>query len=78
MKKKIVQCTLAHILFWSFLVGSYNGRLAVWRNDDPEPFRVYPCPVQLLPKAERDALQRGIRINNMDDLDHFLENFLAG
>ena len=61
----------------SFLLGSYNGRLAVWKNDDPEPYRIYPCPVYLFPQKERDALQRGIRINNMDDLSEFLENFFS-
>lgn len=60
-----------------FLLGTYNGRLAVWKGDDPEPYRVYPCPVYLLPKAEQEALQRGIRIDDMDDVSDFLENFLS-
>ena len=64
-------------LLLGFLLGSYNGRLAVWKGDDPEPYRVYPCPVYLLPQKEREALQRGIRINNMDDVNNFLENFLS-
>ncbi len=64
-------------LLLGFLLGSYNGRLAVWKGDDPEPYRVYPCPVYLFPQKEREALQRGIQINNMDDLSKFLENFLS-
>ena len=60
-----------------FLLGTYNGRLAVWKGDDPEPYRVYPCPVYLLPQAEREMLQKGIRIDSMDDVSYFLENFLS-
>lgn len=76
MKKRTCTC-LARILLLGFLVGSYNGRIAVWRDDDPEPFRVFPCPVYLLPKKDREALQAGMRINNMDDVTYFLENFLS-
>ena len=76
MKKKI--CTwLARLLLLGFLVGSYNGRLAVWKDDDPEPFRVFPCPVYLLPKKDRDALSAGIRVETMEDVRYFLENFLS-
>lgn len=76
MKKKT--CTaLSFILLLGFLVGSYNGRLAVWKDDDPEPFRVFPCPVSLLPKKDRDALRAGIRIDTMEDVKIFLENFLS-
>jgi hypothetical protein len=64
-------------LLLGFLIGSYNGRLAVWKTDDPEPYRVYPCPVYLLPKRERAALMRGIRIDSMEDVADFLENFLS-
>ena len=76
MKKRTRTC-LARLLLLGFLVGSYNGRIAVWKDDDPQPCRVFPCPVYLLPKKDRDALQSGIRIDDMDDLRHFVENFLS-
>lgn len=68
---------LSAVLILGFLVGTYNGRLAVWKGNDPEPYRVYPCPVYLLPQKEQEALRKGIRINSMDDVDSFLENFLS-
>ena len=74
--KKKFRCLYPALLL-GFLIGSYNGRLAVWKDDDPEPYRVYPCPVYLLPKDERNALQKGIRIDTMEDVAHFLENFLS-
>ena len=68
---------LCSALLLGFLVGSYKGKLAVWKGDDPVPYRVYPCPVYLLPKQEREALEKGIRIDTMEDLGNFLENFLS-
>jgi hypothetical protein len=75
--KKKSCARLATVILLGFLVGSYNGRLAVWKDDDPEPFRVFPCPVYLLPKKDRDALSAGIRVETMDDVKNFLENFLS-
>ena len=65
------------IMLLGFLLGNFNGRLAVWKGDDPEPYRIYPCPVYLFPKDEREALKKGIRIDSMEDLAEFLENFLS-
>ncbi len=77
MKKNILRRFLCSSLLLGFLLGTYQGRLAVWKGDDPEPYRVYPCPVYLLPQKERQALQRGIRIDSMDDVSDFLKNFLS-
>jgi hypothetical protein len=76
MTKRPIKLLYSALLL-GFLVGSYNGKLAVWKGDDPEPYRVYPCPVYLLPKQEREALEKGIRIDTMEDLGNFLENFLT-
>ena len=65
------------LLILGFLVGTYNGRIAVWEGNDPEPIRVYPCPVYLLPAKERSMLEKGIRISDMEDVRYFLENFMA-
>ena len=77
MKKQKWMIRILPALLLGFLIGNYNGRLAVWKEDDPEPYRIYPCPVYLLPRAERQMLQKGIRIDSMEDLSNFLENFLS-
>lgn len=77
MKTKLRLRLLCAPILLGFLLGTYNGRLAVWKGNDPEPYRVYPCPVYLLPEKERGMLQRGIRIDDMDDVSDFLENFLS-
>lgn len=64
-------------MLWGFLLGVHNGRIALWKGQDPQPYRVYPCPVCVLPREEQAALRRGIRIDTMEDLDKFLENFLS-
>ena len=75
--KKIAQTLVTLTLLTGFLIGNYYGRLAVWKDDDPEPMRIFPCPVSLLPKKDRDLLNNGIRIEDMEDVRYFLENFLS-
>ena len=76
MRKRVHSCVATMLLF-GFLVGCYRGRIAVWKDDDPEPCRVFPCLVSILPKKDREALYKGIRIEDMDDVNQFLINFLS-
>lgn len=77
MKRKTTTQLLTPLLLFGFLLGIHRGRLALWKDQDPQPYRIYPCPVCVLPREEQAALRQGIRIDSMEDLEHFLENFLS-
>lgn len=76
MKKKLISRLLCPILMAGFLLGIHNGRIAIWKGEDPEPFRTIPFLVSLLPDDFRAALQQGIPIDSMEDLDRFLTEYL--
>lgn len=72
--------TLHRILipvFLSFLLGIHQGNIALWKDDDPEPIRVFPFSASLLPQADRNALAQGIRVENEDALLRLLQDFLS-
>lgn len=77
MKKKYLAHWLSCTLLLGFLLGVHDGRVALWKGEDPEPFRVYPCPICVLPPADQEALRQGIHLDDMDDINRFLENFLS-
>lgn len=58
-----------------FLIGIHNGRIGIWKDQDPTPFRVIPCPVFLLTPSQQSALADGIRIDTMEDVEDLIENF---
>ena len=60
-----------------FLLGIHNGNIALWKDDDPEPAKVFPYRAELLPEADRKELERGIRIDNFRDLNRLLEDLLS-
>lgn len=65
---------LTQLMLIGFLLGIHNGRVALWKEPDPEPFRVFPYPVSVLPDDVRQALEQGIHIESEADLDRLLEN----
>ena len=68
---------LHYILLASFLIGIHNGRIAVWQSEDPEPIAILPYSADLLPPADRIALEKGIWLNSREDLTRFLEDFCS-
>jgi len=65
------------LLMLGFLIGLHNGRIAIWKNEDPQPSYILPYRAELLPPADRENLQKGIRIENEDDLMHLIEDFCS-
>ena len=67
---------LIFVLAAGFLLGVHNGYIALWRDGTKDPM-VFPCRAMLLPRADRLKLEKGIRIENEDELFQFLEDFLS-
>lgn len=64
-------------LFFVFILGSRNGYIALWKDSEPEPIRIFPYCVHSLPEADRQALERGIRITDETALKNLLEDYLS-
>lgn len=77
MKQKSLSTLLCGALLMSFLLGSHNGRLALWKDEDPTPCKVFPCPIVVLPGAVQEQLRAGIRLETIEDVNRLLENFLS-
>ena len=65
------------ILLFGFILGSHGGFIALWKDGEPEPIRTFPYSVSSLPPADRQALERGIRIESREELLHLLEDYLS-
>ena len=60
-----------------FLLGSHKGYLALWKEDRPEPFQIFPVKVDSLPEADRERLSEGIEARSDLELAGLLEDFLS-
>lgn len=75
--KKNPLCFLCAFVLLGFLLGVRDGRIALWRDGDNSPMRVFPYPIAALPTQTQEQLKKGIRVDTMDDLDRLLENLLS-
>ena len=68
---------LYSIILFGFLIGIHNGQIALWRDNDPNPIKVFPYRAEILPEADQTALQKGIRISSIADLQQLLQDYLS-
>lgn len=67
----------AMVLLAMFLLGSHKGYLALWKDDRPEPFQIYPVKVETLPPSDQEALSNGVIARSEIELSSLLEDFLS-
>lgn len=76
MKHRITRF-LSTAFLLSILIGVHNGKIALWRDGDPEPFKVFPYRASMLPDEQEQALKKGIRVESMEELERLLEAYLS-
>lgn len=74
MKKYTPLCC---IILLGFLLGVHNGNIALWKDEDPEPIKVFPYRASMLPKADQQALYEGIRAGSIEELYRLIEDYLS-
>ncbi len=73
----IKRCWACLFLLFSFILGSHEGYIALWKDGDPKPVRVFPYSVRSLPQADQEALEKGIRIDSESELIRLVEDYLS-
>ena len=61
----------------SFLLGIQNGYIALWKDNAPEPVKVFSYRASMLPDVDRKALEKGITIPSDSILAEYLEDYLS-
>lgn len=58
-----------------YIVKDYNGKIAVFYEGEEEPIKQIDRGTQSLPKADRDMLARGIKVEGEEKLRRLLEDY---
>ena len=64
-------------LLFGFLLGVHNGNVALWEDGKADPIRVFPYSASNLPTADRQALEKGIHLDNKLQLIRLIEDYLS-
>lgn len=65
------------ILVLSLILGIHDGYIALWRSGGTEPEKIFSVPATNLPKADQQALEKGIVIHDEAGLSQILEDYLS-
>ena len=67
----------AAILLAGFLLGIRNGQVAIWKDDDPQPIRIFPWSAAILPAQIRKALEKGIYVDETSDIGLLIQDMIC-
>ena len=76
MKKKHLSNLLCFALMATFLLGIHDGKIALWKGNDPEPVKVFDYSVSQLPEEARKKLEAGVPINSIRELRELARQYL--
>ena len=60
-----------------FILGCRDGYLALWKQGQPDPVRIFPYSITSLPDADQKAVKKGIPLESREDLLRLLEDYLS-
>ena len=64
-------------LILGFLLGNYQGYVALWEDTAREPAVIFPYRAASLPASDQAALSQGIYAQSPEDLHRLLEDLLS-
>lgn len=68
---------MTKLLLLGLLLGISRGHVAIWKDEDPQPWLVTEMPASLLPEKDRKALEKGIEIPDDYPLARVLEDYCS-
>ena len=60
-----------------YTVREYDGKIAVYKNDETKPYIIYDAYVSLLPQQDIDLLKKGIVTDDKEYLQSIIEDYTS-
>ncbi len=74
MSKRTV---LANFLLLGFLLGIHEGKIALWKDNQKKPMKVFPYQASILPEEDQKRLEQGIHVDSLNELYKLVEDYLS-
>lgn len=68
---------LANILLFGFILGIHEGRIALWKDNQKNPMKVFPYQASMLPEEDQKRLEQGIHVDSLNELYKLVEDYLS-
>ena len=68
---------LANILLIGFILGIHEGRIALWKDNQKKPMKVFPYQASMLPEEDQKRLEEGLHVDSLNELYKLVEDYLS-
>ena len=68
---------LANIALFGFLLGIYEGKVALWKDNKKEPIKVFPYNASMLPEADQQRLKQWVHVDSLSELYALVEDYFS-
>lgn len=68
---------LTSILIFGFLLGIYEGKVALWKDNHKEPVKVFPYSASSLPEADQQRLREGVHVESLSELYKLIQDYFS-
>lgn len=60
-----------------YTVKEYEGKVAIFRDNETEPFNIYNSYVSVLPDSDQKKLKKGITVSSTEELQEIIEDYTS-
>lgn len=68
---------ITNLLLLGFIVGIHEGKIALWKDNQKKPLKVFPYQASMLPEADQERLRQGIYVDSLSELYKLAEDYLS-
>ena len=68
---------LTNLVLFGFILGIHEGRVALWKDNQKNPMKVFPYQASMLPEADQQRLEKGIHVDSLSELYKLIEDYLS-
>ena len=68
---------LANIALLGFLLGIYEGKVALWKDNQKKPIKVFPYEASMFPEEDQKRLKEGVHVDSLSELYKLIEDYFS-
>lgn len=74
---KMKRILLTNLLLFGFILGIHEGKIALWKDNQKNPIKVFPYQASVLPEVDQKRLETGIHVDSLSELYKMVEDYLS-
>ena len=74
---KFRKILLTNLLLFGFILGIHEGKVALWKDGQRKPVKIFPYQASMFPDADRKRLEQGIHVESLNELYKMIQDYFS-